>query len=144
MLIETTRFGPLEVEDKDIFKMTTGMPGFLNEKEFILLPYYKEESPFYFWQSVQNKNLTFLLVDPFAFFPEYQFELKSEDENELKIHEENLPQVYCVVTLTDKVETMTANLLAPIVLNRRDHIARQIVLEKSPYQTKHGLFEGGK
>lgn len=142
MQIETTRFGQLDISEDDIFKMPKGMPGFLGEKEFVLLPY-QENSPFFFWQSVKNKDLTFLVVDPFVFFPEYQFELKTEDEQELRISDQNLPQVFCVVTITDDVKNMTANLLAPLVLNKRDKLSSQVVLERTPYQTKHRLLEGG-
>lgn len=143
MIIETGRFGSLEIAEEDIFKMPKGMPGFLDEKEFVLLPY-QPESPFFFWQAIKNKNLTFLIVDPFVFFKDYQFEINSELETALKINGENLPKVFCVVTLNSDVKAMTANLLAPLVLNLRDKIASQIVLEKTSYKTKHCLFEGGK
>ena len=36
---------------------------------------------------------------------------------------------------------MTANLMAPVVINQRTMAAKQLVLEKSHYTTKHRLFE---
>ena len=35
---------------------------------------------------------------------------------------------------------MTTNLLAPVVINRHSREARQVVLEKTQYTTKHRLF----
>ena len=39
---------------------------------------------------------------------------------------------------------MTANLMAPIVLNTANMQARQLVLDKSKYTTKHRLFPENK
>ena len=35
---------------------------------------------------------------------------------------------------------LTANLIAPIVINARTRKGKQIVLDRSPYTTKHRLF----
>ena len=38
------------------------------------------------------------------------------------------------------IPDMTTNLLAPIVINRANMKAKQVVLEKTSYTTKHRLF----
>ena len=53
------------------------------------------------------------------------------------------PQVFAIVTVPEKMEEMTANLLAPIVVNPARRLALQVVLEKVPYTTRHRLFPNG-
>lgn len=143
MLIHSTRFGEIEIGEEDIIKFPEGLPGFPDEVAFVLLPY-QEDSPFSFLQSVTDCNLAFLIVDPFAFFKDYVFEIDDQTAEDLKLSEENLPMIINIVSVPEKVENITANLLAPIVINRRSHIGRQIVLEKTQYSTKEPIFKGGK
>lgn len=143
MLILTSRFGEIEIPDEEILKFPDGIPGFLEEKSFVLLPY-QPDSPFSFLQSTTDANLAFLTVNPFAFFKDYIFELGDQIVNELNLSKENPPFIINLVTVPDKIENMTANLLAPVIINRQSRIGRQIVLEKTNYTTKERLFKGGK
>ena len=79
MKIKSTRFGELDVAENDVIHFSQGLPGFPEEYHFALLPQ-GEESPFFFLQSTQDPNLTFLLVDPFAFFAEYHSKQKQQHQ----------------------------------------------------------------
>lgn len=142
MLVASTRFGELEVSESDIIRFPHGVPGFLDEKAFIYLVY-QPDSPFSFLQSVDNPDLTFLLTDPFAFFNDYEFALDDGLAQELNLSKENPPQIFNIVTHKGELQDMTVNLLAPIIINARDHIGVQIILEKSDYPTRHKLFPNG-
>lgn len=142
MLIHSTRFGELEVGEQDIIRFPAGLPGFPEENAFAFLPY-QPDSPFVLLQSTQEPDLTFVLVEPFSFFKDYSFELDDQLLEELGLNEQTPPLVFSIVTIPDKVEEMTANLLAPVVINRRERAAAQVVLEKTPYTTRHRLFPAG-
>lgn len=139
MRIHSTRFGEIEVDEQDILRFPEGILGFPEENAFALLPY-QENSPFAFLQSITEPNLTFFIVEPFAFFQEYSFELDDEIAKEIGLSVENPPRIVSIVTLTENVSDMTTNLVAPIVINRRDGIALQIVHNKTSYTTRHRLF----
>ncbi|WP_018212543.1 flagellar assembly protein FliW [Desulfitobacterium hafniense] len=139
MKIESTRFGTLEVAPEQIIHFPHGIPGFLDEKAFVHLPH-DENSPFSFLQSTAEADLSFLLVDPFSFIPEYEFVLDDELAGELELSEENPPQVFLIGTVREKINDMTVNLLAPIVVNRNKGIGRQIILDKTEYSIRHKLF----
>lgn len=151
MIIHSTRFGPVEVDENDVLQFPEGLPGFPEEKVFAFFPY-KPDSPFYFLQSVTDQDLSFLMINPFDFFAGYEFSLDDEQVNQLKISQGITPEVYCIVTIRGKIEEMTANLLAPIIINRHHGVALQVILEKSAYTTKHPFIsaqeqksaEGGK
>jgi flagellar assembly factor FliW len=139
MKIESTRFGELEVTEEQLLQFPDGIPGFPEEKEFVHIPY-DEESPFSFLQSTKDANLSFLLANPFAFFKGYEFVLEDAIAEEMGLSEENLPQVFLIVTVKDKLVDMTVNLLAPVVINGLNRKGRQVILDKPEYSIRHSLF----
>ena len=49
--------------------------------------------------------------------------------------------VYTLLTIPGgRVQDMTANLMAPVLINAQNMQAVQLVLDKSRYTTKHRLF----
>ena len=122
--VYTSRFGEIEVD----------------EKKIVHLPY-DEESPYYFMQSIKSPDLAFLLTIPFLFFPDYTFEIDEMTVEELGIKNPDAVFYYSMITIPNgSIRYMTANLVAPVVLNSENMQAKQIVLEKSNYTTKHRLF----
>ena len=138
--IYTSRFGEIEVDEKKIVHFKDGIPAFEEEHEFVILPY-EEESPYYFMQSLKSPDLAFLLTIPFLFFKDYSFELDDTTIEELGIKNQDDVFYYSMITIPNgSIRYMTANLVAPIVLNSENMKAKQVVLEKSNYTTKHRLF----
>ena len=138
--IDTVRFGKLEIEDSDIIKFADGLPAFEDEHEFVVLPY-GEGTPYMFLQSLATPELAFLMTDPFVFFPDYSFEL--DDENMAKLDVESMEDILVCTLISipaTGIANMTTNLLAPVVINRHSKEARQVVLERTAYTTKHRLF----
>lgn len=142
MKLQSTRLGEFEIDEEQIIDFPRGIPGFPDEKAFVHIPY-GVESPFSFLQSANEPNLTFLLVDPFAFFTDYEFELDDEAASELGVSSENPPQVFLIANVKGEIADLTVNLLAPVILNPVNHIGRQIILEKKDYSIRHKLFSQG-
>ena len=138
--VNTDRFGEIEVDENRIIHFKNGIPAFEEEHEFIILPY-DEESPYYFMQSLNKSSLAFLLTIPEIFFPDYSAEIDDDTVAELEIKNIEKILVYAMITIPNgSVRYMTANLLAPLVINIENMQAKQIVMEKSNYTTKHRLF----
>lgn len=138
--INTLRFGELEIEEQDVVRFADGIPAFEDEHEFVVLPY-EEGTPYMFLQSMMTPELAFLMTDPFVFFPDYSFELDDENMDKLAINSMDDVLVCTLISVPRSgVADMTTNLLAPVVINRHTMQARQIVLEKTQYTTKHRLF----
>ncbi|MGG6313265.1 flagellar assembly protein FliW [Paenibacillus macerans] len=136
MIVETMTWGSLEVAEDHLYHFAKGIPGFDEETEFALID--KEDGLFVYLQSLKDKALAFLLVDPFVFYPSYEFELPEGDSEELELDAQVI--VRCMVTLRSQVELSTINLLAPIVLNPVKRLGKQVVLHRVGYQTKHPLW----
>ena len=138
--INTLRFGELEIEEQDVVRFADGIPAFEDEHEFVVRPY-EEGTPYMFLQSMATPELAFLMTDPFVFFPDYSFELDDENMDKLEIKTMDDVLVCTLISIPRSgVADMTTNLLAPVVINRHTMQAKQIVLEKTQYTTKHRLF----
>lgn len=142
MRLESTRFGELEVSEEQLINFHHGIPGFPDEKNFVHI-LQDSESPFSFLQSTTEANLTFLLVEPFSFFQDYEFVLEDEVAKEMDLSGENPPQVFLIAKVKDKLSDMTVNLLAPLVINTLNRTGRQVILDKSEYSICHKLFPDG-
>lgn len=138
--IKTTRFGEIEEDEGKIVRFAAGLPAFEDEHEFIIVPY-DEESPYVFLQSAMTPDLAFLMTIPFIFFPDYEFRLEDDVLKSLALESQEDLLLYTLLTIPGSdIREMTANLLAPIVINSRTNEGRQVVLDKSSYCTKHKLF----
>jgi flagellar assembly factor FliW len=136
MNIETSALGVLVIKDDQIYRFPKGIPGFEQETEFAIIDL--EEGPFSYLQSLKTEELAFLLTDPFVFCPGYEFELPAAEAEELEI--DHAVVVRAIVTLRDKLEESTLNLLAPVVINSDKRIGKQIVLHHSSYPTRQLLW----
>lgn len=142
MKIKSTRFGELDIAEEQLINFPHAIPGFPNEQKLAFIPY-EQDSPFSFLQSSSDPDLAFIITDPFAFFPDYSFHLDDTVAEELGFNKENKPSIFNIVRIPEKPDEMTANLLAPLVINFESRIGRQIVLEKSSYSVRHRLFPQG-
>ena len=141
MKYETARFGSLEIQDPDILVFPDALYGFDQEKEFALLPLDpKIESPMEWLQSLRTRELAFIVTDPFLFVPEYKMVLSDSEQTQLKIESTESVVVRVIVTIPKVHTEMTANLVAPLVINQGKGLAKQVVLTSAEYDTKHSLI----
>ncbi|MCY8915682.1 flagellar assembly protein FliW [Bacillus atrophaeus] len=136
MFIKTKYHGQTNVKEEQMIVFESGLPGFSEEKQFVILPL-SEDSPFVVLQSVVTENLAFIVVSPFVFFKGYEFDLSESAAELLEIENIEDVEVMTILTMEEPFEKSTANLLAPIIVNRKNMLAKQVVLHNSSYTTKH-------
>ncbi len=141
MKIDTKQFGGMEIEESEIYTMPGGMPGFRGMKRFVIIER-QEIWPFVCYQCLDDPGLSFYIMDPALFMPDYKLDMKQaileagwEGDRPEDI------KLYVVVNTSAGVpEKITANLIGPLVVNMRRHEADQLVLHKSPYSHQHLIF----
>ncbi|MED1121720.1 flagellar assembly protein FliW [Bacillus atrophaeus] len=138
MFIKTKYHGQTNVKEDQMIVFESGLPGFSEEKQFVILPL-SEDSPFVVLQSVVTENLAFIVVSPFVFFKGYEFDLSESAAELLEIENIEDVEVMTILTMEEPFEKSTANLLAPIIVNRKNMLAKQVVLHNSSYTTKHPI-----
>jgi flagellar assembly factor FliW len=138
--VMTSHFGALEIDDDRIIEMPDGMIGFM-ERRFILLS--SDNNGCFFWfQSVDNPALAFVVTDPTAFVPGYEVTLTPDEYEKLKLDPESAEIILLAVTNIhhDSTSNITINLQGPVVVNPIKMVAKQIVLENGKYGIRHPLF----
>jgi flagellar assembly factor FliW len=116
-----------------------GLPGFPNAHRFELAPWGPAGSPFLLLSSSDDPDVGFVVVPPWVFYPEYEFELDSGTAERLALSKAEDAVVFAVVTLRDRADESTLNLLGPIVVNRFTHEAAQVVLPSAGYSVRAPL-----
>ncbi|WP_248929416.1 flagellar assembly protein FliW [Paenibacillus hamazuiensis] len=137
--LETSLFGEMEISDDKIIYFPSGIPGFEDMERFTIIEP-DPSIPFSYLQSVQNGELQFILVDPFVCFSGYEIEIPEAVQEELQIQSFEELVIRSIVSVQDKLDKATANLLAPIVINVKKMIGKQVVLHDSVFTTRHNLF----
>ncbi len=141
MELETTRFGTIKVEEDDIITFPEGLVGLSRYKRFVLIPH-GGDSPFCWLQSVDEPSFALFVIDPWFFRPDYEVVLSDSEAERLQMTEDTLKAVFVTVTIPPgQPELMTANLLAPLVLNLSTRRGRQVILDDERYQTRHPILE---
>lgn len=139
MKINTAYLGEVEINEEKIITFEQGIPSFADEKKFILLPF-SEGTPFFILQSVNTRELGFVVVSPFQFFQDYQVKLSDATLDALNIETEEEVAVFVILTVKEPFTNTTANLQGPIIINSKRQLGKQVVLSESNYKTKHLLI----
>jgi len=140
--IVSERLGLVYADEGDLVEMSAPIPGFPQSLRYCLIPTDEAGgSPFLWLQSMDEPALAFIAVVPFEFFPEYDMELPGPDQEELDIRSAEDVLLLTLVTIPPgRPEDVTANLVAPVVVNTRTRRARQVILYDSGYTTRHYLL----
>ena len=137
MQIRTTRFGSVSIDESQIVTFPEGLPGFETTRQFVFLPHPGDlsgKSPFKWLQCVDEASgtdsLAFPVIDPWLIDPDYTPTIPSPALQELHLEQmQGRAQLWAVVTVPhDQPEDATANLLAPLLINRELRLGRQVAL----------------
>lgn len=139
MKIKTTRFGELEVDKKDVIEFTEGLLGFENQKKFFIVD--PGDQTLILWlQSTDDAATAFPIIEPKIFQPSYMVKLLPVELNSLALENLQNASVYTVLTIPQNVTEMSANLKAPIIINNKTKMARQIVLQDSKLEVRFKMY----
>ena len=141
MKVETSRFGTLDISEEEIVRFPEGLYGFEKETEFTLLPFNPNvESPMEWMQSLKSTHLAFVITDPYLYLPDYKLKLSEEDKKRVELEGDDQFLTRAIVTIPENYSEMTANLIAPLVINKDKGVAKQFVLTNMDYDTRHYLL----
>lgn len=112
-----------------------GFPGIVHYR--IMEP--AEGSPFYRLMP-DSEDFSFLILDTFDFFPDYDFELPVEEQELLQLNDESKVIVFSIVNWGNGLKEATVNLKAPIVVNPANGTALQTILDTEAYRIKEPLL----
>ncbi len=140
MLINTSRFGEVDVDQTRIITFPKGMLGFPKYKQYVLIEA-GEESYFWWLQSIEMPDLAFVVTDPSLFVPTYKVPLKPEQMQEMGLESLQDAQVFVIVNKREQL--LTGNLQGPLVIHCGKRVGVQLVLSDRRFTTRVPLIELG-
>jgi flagellar assembly factor FliW len=130
-----------ETAELPVLEFVAPMPGFPEQRRFVLIRL-EDAGVLYSLTSIDVADLRFLVVPPAPFFPDYAIDLDNDAQLSLGMPEAEDVLVLLVVTAGDTLADTTVNLMAPIVVNQRNHRAVQVVLGASGLPVRAPLLGG--
>lgn len=139
MQINTTRFGSVKIEENDTIAFEEGIVGFNSLKKFVLLDDPNDEI-FAWLQSCEASDIAFPVLEPELFAANYKFNLTKNDLEALRLQKNESLVTFCIVTIPEDPTQMTANMKAPVVINKQLRLGRQCVLQDNNLAIREPIF----
>lgn len=138
MKIVTRDFGEVDINENTIITVPNGIIGFEGTKRYTLLSPLGE-GVFPMWlQAVDSTEPCFVVYDPWQIYPDYRFEIDDEMQSTLDASEGDALQLLAVAIVPDDYKKTTINLRCPIIVNTKNNIAGQTILED--YEFKYPVY----
>lgn len=138
MLVNTARFGEVEIDESLVITFPKGILGFSSDTAYCILKP-NEDGAFYWLQSTQTPELAFVITNPNIFIEDYDVPVRADQADDLRLTNLDDAQVFVIVNKIG--DTLTANLQGPIVCNTEARIAEQFVLAERRWTTRHPIME---
>lgn len=133
----------LDTPPSNQVELPQGIIGFAQYRRAELL-YLPDNLPF-LWMKLHGPkdDLHFIVIEPGGIVPGYEVEIFDGDAEQLDLRDAAEAMILNVVTLKQQNPLQaTANLIGPIVVNRRTRIGRQLVISNySRYTASYPLVE---
>jgi len=136
-----TRFGPIAGRWEDVIEMPQGPLGFTQHRRFALLTVPNPKlTQFRLMQSLEDADLSFIVMPcPTDGGPVLRTDLADAcTAIGMPLEDLQLMLIVTVRTVGDLVE-LSANLRAPVLMDTRRHVARQVVLANPTYPVRQAI-----
>ena len=136
--IQTSRFAELDVDESKIIEMKGGILGFNHLRRFVMIVH-EERSQLYWFQSLEDGSIAFIIMNPFIIKPDYEPEIDDPTLEMLEVDRAEEIDLMVILTIRSEPVKITANLRAPLVINRQKKLASQIVLADDQYPVQYTI-----
>jgi flagellar assembly factor FliW len=137
----TTRFGEIEVDADLILRFPEGLIGFENCQQYVVVRH-DDTSSFRWLQSLEMAAVAFPIIEPCAFRPDYAPTISDSDAKVLELNRDSSTLLFTVVSVpANNPRAMTANLLAPLVINGDIRQGKQVIVQDEGYTTRHEVVK---
>jgi len=124
-------------------KLPSGMVGLPKATEFELIKS-QEGLPIMWLRSTGSVRMSFPVIEPGPFVPNYELELEERDAEFLgEFSAANPPLVLTVLTVKSLApQRVTINLIGPLVINRETLVGKQVLLVNyERYSVEHPVID---
>jgi flagellar assembly factor FliW len=140
-IIETSKFGKVTYDSKDVIKFVKPILGFNDLTEYVIISR-SESEPFKWLQSLEDPSVCFFIIDPKLVLDRYNVEVSNHDIQLLdgSVKQEDY-QIFVIGTIPKgHPEQISVNLKGPIVINATHLKALQMVLNNPEYSIRYSII----
>lgn len=138
-MLAAARFGKTAVREEDIVFFPAGLVGIPAVARYAVIER-PQDGPFRRLQAIDRPDPSFVIADPLVFFPRYRLPAAIEELKAIELADPADGIVAAILTVPRDPRLITANLLAPVVINARARLGMQLVLSVPEYTTAHRIF----
>lgn len=124
--------------DVPVLHLVEPLPGFRGLEKYALIAL-DDEGSIFDLRSVDVDSVRFVVVPSVVFFPDYAPEISDASARMLELTEADDALLLVIVTVGESLATSTANLMAPLIINRHSLRAAQVILEGQEYPLRATL-----
>lgn len=139
MQLNTKYFGSIDYDPADVVHFPSGLFGFEEERDFLLLPFAGSDGNMLCLQSAETPGLAFIAMNPFSLKPDYAPVLAPEALELMGVERSEDLCYYVMCVVRDPVGASTLNLRCPVVINPDLHRGMQVILDDGGYGMRHRL-----
>ncbi len=141
--IDSRDFGVTEVAENAVFDFPNGVFAFEDDRKFALLSPLGEDTYPMWLQSMDNKELCFIVFDPSLIDESYNVILNESEKKILKVSEGDTIRCLVIAKVPEDFKKTTVNMKSPIVINPVNNTALQVILPLD-YPFRHPIYESGE
>ena len=152
MKLDTRHFGEIDIDESKIVLFEEGLPGFRHLTKFAL---FHDETHaqntgaaeansagvFLWLQSLEDSDTAFVLLNTFMFMPDYAPKLEEGTLDSLGECDSEDLIIRNIAVVPEKLEDMTVNLCAPIVINSVTQKGKQALAVNKEYHVRHRIIQ---
>lgn len=140
MIINSLKFGEIEIDDSTIITFPEGLPGFETTKRFAVVNC-EYTDPIQWLHSVDDSSAVLPVVNPYLLVQGYDVEVDDTDLEIIGTKREEDIILLNVMVLPEELSNMTINLMAPILINVRKLLGKQIFMDHKDIPIKKPVFK---
>lgn len=141
MKLKTKHFGEITIDEEKIITFKNGLYGFEDKNRFTIIENNDKENPFQWLQSIEDPDLAFVIINPFIFKSDYDFDIPDSTVDKLEIENPKDLLIYTIAVVPEDIKNVTVNLSGPIIINSKNKLGKQIIIEDKRYTTKYYIFK---
>lgn len=134
MKIITKAKGEMDIPEDNLISVPEGIFGFEDYTKYALID--SDYEPFIWLQSTENKDVAFLIVDPFLICSTYETDIDDESLSKIGIKKPEDIIIMTIVTVPSNGSKITANFAGPLVINKSSRECMQVILNDNRWSTK--------
>lgn len=129
---------PISTPDDAILHFDEGLIGFSECKDFRMLEN-ADIAPFHLLQVVRRKDIGFMVIDAALVMPDYYSKIPAREWETIGVAEGDRHLALIICTIGEAPRQVTGNFQAPLIVNHKKMIGRQLILTDVTLSVRHPL-----